>query len=1037
MEKIQELVDSQNFQEAIDQLSILLENELPSPKVETLQVLNRILSLSTKRQDLQIAILRLAKFENSERYCELILNLARLYIDLGQLNAAQQELENLRKINNQYIKCILQGFDRMFNQKKQDLQKEDQWEQFQLLEKEEKDLDYFYQDGLFSYLIPASWFQKWRLYVKNEDPIDVEDPIVSLNVSKLRQLLNLNEDSINEEIEINPGPIDSSRLLQIKWNLLPDITQQKQYLNYVLRNDLREGVDFVHVSGKVFKYFENIYGAFVVKRLIVKQEEQDKVIVDLIPRVINIMILENQLQEASLSMNGFEQVQEMTRKLKVNKGFNNSNELKWWKFKDLQSQMDWISMIQKGTFIKSIKGRELDMKMKVDDLNLTIEDILICEIKQGKSWQLVAEINDIKQKEQNVSELYAKFGISNIPRALPDSRRGMTGLQNLGNTCFMNAALQCLSNTYEFTQYMVYNQFAQHLNPNNVLGTKGFLASSYAELMKSMWFANYSSVSAIDLKKVIGKFAPQFYGYGQQDSHEFLSYLLDGLHEDLNRILNKPIVTDIEITNESDQQASEKFWVNYTLRNQSKIQELMVGQYKSTLVCPICSRISKTFDPFMSLSLPIPNFQTFQASLYFIYEDSDNISAKIFLQLSSDMTGLDILKQLENILNISHKRMNMLLIKEHQIQERVTYDKGAKWINEHHGILFVQEVISNMQNLQPNQINVDFYYVAKSTRIYEDDKILSFPRQVVIDKNSTFQQLYGIIYSKFRIHLTLAVKELTSKEFLIRDEFLNLPRPKSLGETIQEFAILVQNQLQPFTLRFKDKQFDKSSKRELQFNDNLTIDIPGQNLAIEVIISDYLVKNIQILKLQRCKEFPLNDTRSQQIRKGEYDLEDCLRAFTKEEILGQGDEWYCNKCKKHVQASKKMEIYRAPQILIIHLKRFKTNRISNLGNFYFSNGTQKITSLVQFAHELNLNNYVLSKQAGDNQNYIYDLYGVDNHYGGIGGGHYTAYAYNSVLNKWIDYNDSNARTTSSNVVSEAAYLLFYRRRDSEKCQMFK
>ncbi|CAD8132028.1 unnamed protein product [Paramecium pentaurelia] len=1033
MEKIQELVNSQKFQEAIEELTDLLESELPSPKLETLEVLNRILSLSTKRQDLQIAILRLAKFENTERYCDLILNLARLYIDLGQLSTAKQELEKLSSINNKYIKCILQGFDRMFNQRGEDIQKEDQWEQFQLLEKEEKELDYFSQDGLCSYLIPAGWFQKWRLYVKNEDPIMLDDPIMSLNVTKLRQLLNLNEDCINEETDVIPGPIDSSRLLQIKWNLLPDPTQQKQYLNYVLRNDLREGVDFVHVSGKVLKFFEKIYGAFVVKRLIVKQEEQERIIVDLIPRVVEIIILENQLEESSLQVNGFEQVQELTRKVRVIKGIG--NEIRWWKFKDLQSQLDWMSMIQKGTFIKSIKGKELDIKFKIDDLNLTTQDILICEIKQGKSWQLTAETNAVQQKEQNVSQLYAKFGISNVPKALPDSRRGMTGLQNLGNTCFMNAALQCLSNTYEFTEYMVYNHFAQHLNPNNVLGPKGFLAASYAELMKSMWFANYSSVSAIDLKKVIGKFAPQFYGYGQQDSHEFLSYLLDGLHEDLNRVLNKPIVTDIEITNESDQQASEKFWINYTLRNQSRIQELMVGQYKSTLVCPICSRISKTFDPFMSLSLPIPSFSSFPFSLYFIYDDSENLPAKISLQLSTDMTGLDILKQLENLLNVSHKRMNMILIKDHQIQERVSYDKEAKWINEHNGILFVEEVESNIQNLKQNQINVDFYYVARAQKTNESDKILSFPRQVVIDRNLTSQQLYGLIYNKFRIHLTLAVKELTSKEFPLKDEFLTLPRPKSLEESIQEFLILVQNQLQPFTLRLKD-QLNEKLKKEIQFNDNIILDIKGSNLSIEVIISDYLGKNAQILKLQRCKELTTNDTKSQ-IRKGEYDLDDCLRAFTKEEILGKGDEWYCNKCKKHVQASKKMEIYKVPQILIIHLKRFKTNRISNLGNFYFSNGTQKITSMVQFPHELNLNNFVLSKQAGDNQNYIYDLYGVDNHYGGIGGGHYTAYAFNSVLNKWIDYNDSNARTTSSNVVSEAAYLLFYRRRDSEKCQMFK
>lgn len=89
--------------------------------------------------------------------------------------------------------------------------------------------------------------------------------------------------------------------------------------------------------------------------------------------------------------------------------------------------------------------------------------------------------------------------------------------------------------------------------------------------------------------------------------------------------------------------------------------------------------------------------------------------------------------------------------------------------------------------------------------------------------------------------------------------------------------------------------------------------------------------------------------------------------------------------------------------------------------------------MVYFPLELDLNSFVLSKDAGDNLNYVYDLYGVDNHYGGLGGGHYTATAFNSVANKWVEYNDSNCRFTSNNVVSEAAYLLFYRRRDSEKC----
>lgn len=59
------------------------------------------------------------------------------------------------------------------------------------------------------------------------------------------------------------------------------------------------------------------------------------------------------------------------------------------------------------------------------------------------------------------------------------------------------------------------------------------------------------------------------------------------------------------------------------------------------------------------------------------------------------------------------------------------------------------------------------------------------------------------------------------------------------------------------------------------------------------------MKNTALLKLQRCKEMPL-DPKLSKSKKGEYSIDDCLRAFTKEEILGKGDEWYCNKCKLHV-----------------------------------------------------------------------------------------------------------------------------------------
>jgi ubiquitin carboxyl-terminal hydrolase 4/11/15 len=61
---------------------------------------------------------------------------------------------------------------------------------------------------------------------------------------------------------------------------------------------------------------------------------------------------------------------------------------------------------------------------------------------------------------------------------------------------------------------------------------------------------------------------------------------------------------------------------------------------------------------------------------------------------------------------------------------------------------------------------------------------------------------------------------------------------------------------------------------------------------------------------------------------------------------------------------------------------------------------------------------------------LYDLYGVVNHYGSLGAGHYTAYCQNFLNKKWYEFNDSRVSEISRNdVVSESSYVLFYRRKD--------
>lgn len=671
--------------------------------------------------------------------------------------------------------------------------------------------------------------------------------------------------------------------------------------------------------------------------------------------------------------------------------------------------------------------------------------------------QILIEVRNKDQTwPEEMSLLASRNGRIDRKKQVP-TEKGATGLNNLGNTCFMNAALQCVSNTRPLTQYFINNMHLYELNRNNPLGMKGIIAKRYGDLVQDLWSGTSKTIAPLKLRWTIGKYAPRFNGFQQHDSQELLAFLLDGLHEDLNRVHDKPYIELKDSDGRSDVIVAQEAWENHILRNKSIIVDLFHGQLKSCVRCKVCSHESVRFDPFNYLSLPLPMESCIHLEVIVVYLDG-RIPVKYGLRLNAEEKYLCIKQQLSEHCNIPAEQLMLAevvasMIKSIPADEQrirtnmngLLYAYEIPWFQDSNGyedmpMIKQQEpqtltqiqrmdrdgILARMNsrpcmNTSRNGSNAD----SPEKPMADDDAGSEASSQTTDDSgHSTLAEVHSSCSKHSRNPSNLSTNSSTGS--MMSSSFASMVSHFEQMEPFAGFVIAIHRKMIRQDIYFLSSQKTRPSIFGLPLVLPCSDQTTHQNLyqatwaQVAHLVSPlppcdtnvpnhaqdcddslgyeypFILKAVQRDGLvcawcpwyrfcRGCK-IECNDTsfnfasafisidwdptalhlryqasqeritinhesveRTRRLQTDPIDLDSCLRAFTKEEELGEDEKYYCCKCKQHQLASKKLQIWRLPPILIVHLKRFQ-----------FVNGHWvKSQKIVKFPyHSFNPTNYL-------------------------------------------------------------------------------